>query len=148
MSDPVEKSTIFAKTLGTCENLDHDSKPQEWHEENATCIDWSPGELRRGDSVRKDGGRWGVRTIKNGTIRWCHDTYKVAPIQRDFPDRGPEWQSEPEYDGRLDGLRALFYTYRTGIHEGKVFLHSFGGDWPGPNCIDGYFHWERWEKVA
>lgn len=40
------RSKVMKGELGTCENLDHDSKPQEWHERNATCIDWHPSKDR------------------------------------------------------------------------------------------------------
>ena len=107
---------------------------------------------RKGDSVRKDGGRWGVRTIHDGKIKWLGRTFEVVPVQRERVDgiTGRQYESDPPYDGRLDGLRALFYTYGGGWHADKVFLHSFGSgedDWPGPNCIDGYFVWEQWEPV-
>ncbi len=107
-------------------------------------------EVRRGDWIRADGSRFGARTIRDGRIKWLGADYRVAPVQRSHPEYGPDWQSDPEYDGRLDGLRALFYTYPPGTHDGTVFLHSFGptyGDdeWPSPNCIDGYFVWEHWE---
>lgn len=91
-------------------------------------------------------GRWAERKIVDGVVKFHGSRYRVV---EDVP-----------YDGRLDGRRALFYEYSNSEHwpnlRDRVFLHSFpdpsneehGMDWPGPNCIDGYFHWETWERAS
>lgn len=100
------------------------------------------GERRR----KMDGTRWALRTIRRGTVRFYGKTYQVAPTERAAP-----YESDPPYDGRLDGMRAHFYNYDphcTSLAD-SVFLHSVeGAKWPGPNCIDGYFRWERWTEVG
>jgi len=88
-------------------------------------------------NTRRDGSQWGVRTIRNGTVRFAGKVYRVAPIT----------PTELPYDGRLDGKRALFYTYGNYASlTDSIFLHSFGDEWPGPNCINGYFVWHRWRE--
>lgn len=105
-----------------------------------------------------DGCAWAARSIRAGTVRFYGKVYRVSPTQRTPPVGmvGREWQSDPPYDGRLDGKRALFYSYHPehASLADSIFLHSFpnpdaedGMDWPGPNCIDGYFIWERWREV-
>lgn len=104
---------------------------------------------------KPDGSAWGERTIRNGSIRFYGKTYRVAPTERPAGFTGMRsYQSEPPYDGRLDGKRALFYRYSqlyTRL-EDSVFLHSFppyepDKDTRDPNVIDGYIVWERWKEV-
>ncbi len=91
------------------------------------------------------------RTIRNGTVRFYGRSFRVAPVQRSVPEgvTNPEaYKSDPPYDGSLDGLRARFHNYAYHLTD-SIFLHSFGEDWPGPNCdSDGYFRWERWDAVS
>ena len=103
---------------------------------------------------RSDGSLWGERTIRNGQTRFFGKRYRVDPIKRDpkLLELGDQWRSEPDYDGRLDGKRGLFYNY--GNYPSladSIFLHSCPPDpevWPGLNCIDGYFVRQRWREIA
>lgn len=114
---------------------------------------------RIGDRVRKDMGRWGWRTIKNGRIRWMGEDYEVD-------DRGAtktvedvaklpfaeQTRHHVKYDGRLEGERMLFYTYGTRAREQSAFVdaHVFlwgNEDWPGPHCVDGIFRFGEWRRV-
>ena len=86
-------------------------------------------------------GKWALRKIRSGRVKFHGQWYRVTPRQ-----------GEPSYDGRLDGKRAWFYQYDYEPRLSQsIFLHSvpdpdaedeFG--WPGPNCIDGVFVWEKW----
>lgn len=95
--------------------------------------------------TRADGSRWAERVIRDGTVRFSGRRYRVAVRQQ--PDLNGF--VEPAYDGRLDGRRALFYSYGPTFPSlaDRVFLHSFGDEWPGPNCVDGYFVWTDWREV-
>ena len=62
--------------------------------------------------------------------------------------RQPMHADAPKYDGRMDGMKAHFYTYGD-HHEGSkthIYFHSVDGVdwWPGPNCIAGYFVWDSY----
>lgn len=63
-----------------------------------------------------------------------------------------------EYHGELDGQVLAFGRYRAFVTRGpyEPFVCLWGSaerfwsddpdtDWPGPHCIDGFFHWEWWE---
>lgn len=94
--------------------------------------------------------RFATRTIRHGTVRWFGRRFRVAPTQRVVPAHvsNPEaWANDPAYDGRLDGLRATFTEYGHDAFPDSLFLHSFGNEWPGPSCINGYFVWERWDAI-
>ena len=89
------------------------------------------------DRVRKsDNARWGMRKIRpGGRVRWCGRWYALDTSR----------EGTPKYDGRMDGMRGLFYTYGD-LHEASkdhVYLHSVPSEpWPGPACVDGFFVWE------
>lgn len=97
-----------------------------------------------------DDGAWAERTIRNGAIRFYGKTYRVCPR----PEPDCNGFQEPAYDGRLDGKRALFYSYsRLAQKEDSVYLHSFRpfdpeSDVAEPNVIGGYIVWERWKETA
>ena len=90
-------------------------------------------------------GKFDTRTIRNGTVKFFGKKYKVT--WRTEPDCNGF--QEPPYDGRLDGLRGLFYSHGESFPHliNNIYLHSFGYEYPGPNCIDGHFVWEKWEVV-
>lgn len=103
-----------------------------------------------GPSVRT---RWEERLIrKGGRVKFAGHWYRVAPTQRHAL---ASYASDPPYDGRLDGKRAVFYSYGPSAPAllDSIFLHSFpnpeaedGIEWPGPNCVDGVFRWEHWRQ--
>lgn len=116
-----------------------------------------------GDRVRRDGARWGVRTIRPGArVRWCGRWFrlddrpanvsvseyeKLSPKERGRPEADPDCK-RPAYDGRLDGLKGLFFTYGQHHERSKnhVWLHSIVGvEWPGPACVGGYFVWDTFK---
>ena len=103
-----------------------------------------PRNKRVGDHVRSTGSRWGWRTIRDSRVRWKGDLYELMiPTEPDLNGRIP-----PDYDGRLEGQRLLFYDY--GDWPGlENFVFAFGDErWPGPTCgDDGVFWWERFQKV-
>lgn len=98
-----------------------------------------------GSRVRSDGTKWGERVIRDGSIRWWGRTYHVAPEK---PAEGTPDFVPRAYDGSLDGLTATFYEYGHTEHfptlRDRVYLHSFGDKWPGPNCDGRYWHFEEW----
>lgn len=104
------------------------------------------------DRVRKDGARWGERRIRpGGRVRWLGRDFVLedGPIPRDEyerADRDAQRQGpRPRYDGTMDGMLGLFYTYGSHHEASKdhVYLHSIvGAPWPGPECVAGYFVWD------
>ncbi len=92
------------------------------------------------------GGTWGWRLIRNGAIRWHGRILRpIDPFSR-----------EPAYEGQLDGMWGLFYTYTDDPadqfwFDGQVQLHHLQGEydepprWPKPpNAPEGYYWWTRW----
>lgn len=74
-------------------------------------------------------------------------------------------EHELPYDGRLDGQRWVFALYDHPWCDGRKRAEMWGTprakacvghpsddapggedfcDWPGPNCIDGWFQWSIW----
>ena len=59
-----------------------------------------------------------------------------------------------KYDGRLDGMRYAFARYKEYDGKYRPLLYLWGTekayksqatmDWPGPDCVDGYFTWAWW----
>lgn len=102
-----------------------------------------------GDHHRKWSGTWGERVIKNGTIRWYGRILK--PLAR---EPLPQYPPEPAYDGSLDGLRGLFYTYEDDPTKpfhfgGSVFLWGFRDYDDQPNVNkDGYLCWTEWAAAG
>lgn len=85
-----------------------------------------------------DGGAFAKRRIVDGAVRFFGRTFRVV----DQPNH-------PEYDGRLNGRRAVFYSYDPSAKLDKfVFLHSFCDGGPEANVINGYIVWDRWRDVA
>lgn len=89
------------------------------------------------------------RTIRKGEVLCFGNRYRLEPMKR------IGYEDDPVYDGRLDGRRAWFHHYGdykpladcvflTGFPDARA---EFGMEWPGPNCIDGKFVWERWRIV-
>lgn len=102
--------------------------------------------------VERKRAMWGSRMVRNGAVRFDHRIFRVAPtIRRENygdPKAERQYWSDPPYDGRLDGKRFWFYRYE-GSFPDSIFLHSTDNDeWPGPNCIDGFFVWEQWTCVS
>jgi hypothetical protein len=98
--------------------------------------------------------RFVIRTIRNGQVKINGQIFKPA-------DR---WL---EYDGRLDGIRYAFGLYWSGgailpfvsLRGTEAAFHAtsaeeIGQHWPGPECVNGFFHWAWWytdefrEKLA
>jgi len=104
---------------------------------------------------RPNGSFYAVRLIRNGTVRCFGKTYQVEPTHRppETAKHGKGWQSDPPYDGRLDGKLAYFTHYGSSSPRlaDSVWLVQVpvGEDitWPGLNCIDGYFVWNRWREI-
>lgn len=91
-------------------------------------------------------GRW--YQVEDGTL-------SVSEYEARFGlragNRQPMHSDCPRYDGRMDGKLGLFYTY--GRHHAAsldhVYFHSMADrEWPGPNCIGGYFVWESFRLEA
>lgn len=112
------------------------------------------------DRLSKDGSRWGARTIREGGRvfwegRWFRlvdgDLSLDAYRQLSLTDRAQN-ANKPKYDGRMDGVRGLFYNYgrHHELSRNHVWLHSIVPDqpWPGPSCVDGVFHWETFALEA
>lgn len=114
------------------------------------------------DRVRFDGSRFGERLIrKDARVLWRRAWYRLVDGPTPLDEYAkvtlvPRSHSPlPRYDGRLDGLRGLFYTYgdistkgNTAL-EGRIWLHSIvGAEWPGPACVNGVFCWETFAKEA
>ena len=108
--------------------------------------------MSRQHQRHSDGSWWAERVIRPGgrvlfRRRWFRledgplSVAEYAALPHEKKQRG----NRPMYDGRMDGLRGLFYTYGN-HHEGSrdhVYLHSIvGAEWPGPACVEGYFVWE------
>lgn len=116
------------------------------------------------EALGKIASRWGVRTIRpGGRVKWMGRQYVLEdgqmPVEeyirrfghRSIRERQPMHDDRPKYDGRMDGMKALLYTYGN-HHEGSkthVYLHSIeGAEWPGPNCVAGYFVWDSFVVAA
>jgi hypothetical protein len=121
-----------------------------------------------GDHVRYDGGRWGWRIIRpGGRIRWCGSDYRVTARDGAVAIGSTEYETHKTdqrgwphgltgvdvlYDGRLDGMCGLFYTYGDyAALADSVFLHSIrgyeGAMLGGPECVDGVFRFHRWIRI-
>lgn len=82
---------------------------------------------------------WAIRTIRDGKVRIGGVTFTPDGNHR-------------EYDGRLDGMRYAFGRYWRGdelaplvcLWGTEEFYHNADAEWPGPECVDGYFFWEFW----
>lgn len=107
-----------------------------------------------GDRVTRNNARFGERLIRpGGRVLWLGRYF--VPEDGELPvsdfealpaeDR-VKWENQAKYDGRLDGLKALFYTYGDHHEASKnhIYLYSVGDEWPGPSCIRGVFCWETW----
>lgn len=103
------------------------------------------------DRVDVNNARWGERLVRpGGRVRWLGRWF----VPEDGALSEAEFLRLPmdqrvragglKYDGRIDGKRALFYTYGN-LHEASkthIYLHSVGDEWPGLSCIGGVFCWE------
>lgn len=104
--------------------------------------------------------RFAERLIRGDRVKFFGRWYRLA-LRLPHP-QGPDcpnpqaYAGDPPYDDRLSGRRAFFYDYGPSFPSlaDSIFLHSFpdasaeyGVEWPGPNCIDGYFRWEKWTLV-
>lgn len=94
-----------------------------------------------------------LRTIRNGKVKingvWFTPTVR-------------EHETSIPYTGQLDGQRWAFGLYygpknyetfdENGWNRRVVFMwgskeayHDLDNDWPGDNCINGYFQWDWWD---
>lgn len=87
-----------------------------------------------------------------GRVRWRGRWYRLVdgPMPaRDYEQYGSVsdramLRVKPAYDGRMDGMRGMFYTYGTHHEASKnhVYLHSIPSEpWPGTTCVGGVFVW-------
>lgn len=91
------------------------------------------------------GVRFIMRTIRNGTVKVNNINYAPEALYQ-------------KYDGRLDGKRFAFGTYKT-ITTGQIsHLALWGSEayyrdkerklpWPGEECVDNAFPWYWWMPV-
>ena len=115
--------------------------------------------------TRKNGGKWGERTVRNGRIRWFgqdyvptpHTNHRVVTVAEAAAMTHEELRHvDLAYDGRLDELRYAFARYR-GHYPGGPWLPfvqlwgtegQFRGWTPieeyGPELVDGCFPWMHW----
>jgi len=101
--------------------------------------------------MKPNGSKWAVRTIRNGRVRIGGVVY--------VPN-----ESHMKYGGQLDGTRWAFARYWHGDHWatfvnmwGSEKAYRFDGDpdtssdeaqdWPGANCIGGFFRWDWWDAI-
>jgi hypothetical protein len=87
-----------------------------------------------------------IRTIRNGRVKINGIYY--SPEDSVHPTFVP-------YTGQLDGKRFVFGLYQYGDSplpfvfmwgSEKEYMNP-GSDWPGCNCMDGYFQWQWWYEV-
>lgn len=80
-----------------------------------------------------------IRTVKNGTVKINHNTYKVSEIHM-------------KYDGSLDGLRFAFGLYK----NDDTFVSLCGTErafktledtMTGAHIVDGKLPWMWWNKI-
>lgn len=112
---------------------------------------------RPGDWKRSDGSRLGERTIQpGGRVRWrgrwfrLHDGPTALEEYKHIAFKDRSVAPRPRYDGRMDGLRGLFYAYSDDYAWAKDSIHLhhiIGEEWPGPHCVAGVFVWDTFVAV-
>ncbi len=97
-----------------------------------------------------------LKAVRSG---WCNHNHAIRTIKGGAVRiRGVTFRPRPPYAGELDGLRMAFSLYYIGREWNCEFVALWGTekayhsdspdtDWPGPNCIDGTFHWEWWDAI-
>ena len=115
-----------------------------------------------------------VRKVRDGRVKVCGNWYaprtgevpldvtlkRVRKLKADKANMNLN-DYHPVYEGQLDGMRLAFGRYWIGEQE-QHYLSLWGSekafncddtdvsdeadDWPGPNCFEGVFFWDWWER--